>query len=340
MHAVLLLNLGSPRSYSVKDVRSYLNEFLSDERVLDGPYWFRKLILHACILPFRPKRSAEAYKSVWTKDGSPLLCTSYKQRDLLQAELDCPVAVAMRYGSPSIPDVIQELRDKGVSHLFVMPLYPQYAMSSYETVLVKTMDCIEAYAPDMQVKVLQPFYEDPDYIEALCASAKPYLSEGFDHLLFTFHGLPKRHLGITDCSKAHCLKRKNCCKLDNPAHATCYRHQCFKVVELFTNKLGLDPKTYSVSFQSRLLRDPWLDPFTDHTVTRLAKEGTKRLLVISPSFVADCLETLEEIAIAAKENFLEHGGESLQLIPCLNEHPLFIRFLKKQVQPWLAQSKA
>lgn len=340
MHAVLLLNLGSPKSCAQSDVRAYLKEFLSDERVLDGPYWFRKLILHACILPFRPKRSAEAYKSIWTQEGSPLIVTSFKQRDLLQKELSFPVAVAMRYGSPSIPDAIKQLCEKGVQHLFIMPLYPQYAMSSYETVLVRTLDCVAAQAPEMKVKALQPFYQDPDYIEALCESARPYLQEAFDHLLFTFHGLPKRHLNISDCSKAHCLKRKDCCKQANPVHATCYKHQCLKTVELVTQKLGLKEGVYSVSFQSRLLKDPWLDPFTDHTITALAKEGVKRLLVLSPSFVSDCLETLEEIAMAGKENFLEHGGESLKLIPCLNDHPLFIRFLKKQVDLWVKDTQA
>jgi len=332
--AALLINLGSPESTSVPDVRRYLREFLSDPRVLDAPAPIRAFVLNCLILPTRPKKSAEAYASIWTEEGSPLMVTSYKQQKLVGEQLETPVYLAMRYGAPSIPDTLKQIRADGVEELFVVPLYPHYAMSSYETVVVRVTECAKDICPDMYIEFMQPFYQDEDYIEALYASAADYLEDEYDMLLFSFHGVPERHLRKSDPSHAHCLCVADCCDNPNPAHATCYRHQCFRTVKLFCERAGIAEDRYTVSFQSRLGRDPWLQPYTDDTLKRLAEEGVKKVSVMCPAFVTDCLETLEEIAEEGGETFREAGGEALTLIPCMNEHPEWIRFLVNRIGAW------
>lgn len=338
--AVLLLNLGSPSACTVKAVRAYLKEFLSDERVLDAHPLVRWLVLHCFILPFRPRRSAEAYQSVWTPEGAPLITGTYRQRALLRQVCNLPIEVAMRYGQPSIEEAIDRFQQAGVTALYAMPLYPHYAMSSYETVVVKVTEAVAERAPQMRVEWLQPFYQDSDYIEALGESAQPALKDDYDCLLFSFHGLPERHLHRSDPSKSYCLKVPDCCFNPHPAHATCYRHQCFATVQKFVQRAGIPKEKYAVSFQSRLGRDPWLTPYTDEEFVRLPKSGVKRLRVICPAFVCDCLETLEEIAIQGKKIFLEAGGISFLQIPCLNDHPLWIRFLQQKVLAWQAKELA
>lgn len=332
---VLLLNLGSPDSAAVPDVRRYLKEFLLDERVIDAPWPIRQFVVRALILPRRPRESAKAYASIWEKGGSPLILTTEKQRAALQETCSFPVAMAMRYGTPSIPDVIRELKEKGVTDLFLVPLYPHYAMSSYETVVVKVMETLKAKAPAIRATLLQPFYRDEDYIEALVESAKPWLENDYDHLLFSFHGIPERHLRKSDPSHAHCLSTPDCCNHCHPAHATCYRHQCFSTVNAFVEKAGIPDGKYSVSFQSRLGRDPWLRPYTDHVLEELAHKGVKKLRVICPAFISDCLETLEEIAMEGKSDFLAAGGEYFEQIPCLNDQAVWIEWLSKRVDLWL-----
>lgn len=329
--AVFLLNLGSPDSTSVADVRRYLREFLWDERVLDNPAWARWLILNLFILPRRPKSSAEAYRRVWTEEGAPLVVTSRRQQDLLREALGIPVYLAMRYGNPSIPDEVARIVRDGVEQLYLAPLYPHYAMSSYETVLVRVREELARQAPAIDTKLLQPFYNDPEYIDALVVRAKPYLEEGFDRILFSFHGVPERHLRKGDPSHAHCLAQPDCCRSCHPAHATCYRHQCFATVRHFLAATGIPEEKHAVSFQSRLGRDPWLQPYTDETLQTMARDGIRKVLVMTPAFVTDCLETLDEIATEGAHEFKEAGGESLTLIPCLNEHPAFIRFLANKV---------
>ncbi len=333
--AVILLNLGSPDSTKVSDVRRYLREFLMDRRVLDAPAPIRWLIVNGLILPFRPKQSAEAYSRVWREDGSPLILTSIALQKALQARLDVPVELAMRYGSPSIPEAVERLKANGTRELFIVPLYPHYAMSSYETVVVRLMEELAAQAPEIHTSLLQPFHEDPAYIEALVESARPYLQEPYDKLLFSFHGIPERHLRKSDPSHAHCLKCPDCCNTPHPAHATCYRHQCMTTVQRFVERAGIAEDKYFVSFQSRLGRDPWLTPYTDQTLERFGEEGVERLRVICPAFVSDCLETLEEISMEGRESFLEAGGKDFEQIPCLNEHPAWVGFLKDQVDAWL-----
>lgn len=332
--AALLLNLGSPDSTSIPDVRRYLNEFLSDERVLDIPAWKRSLILKLFILPRRPKESAEAYSEVWTDEGSPLIVTSEQQQRLVSAQVDTPVYLAMRYGNPSTPDVVKQIVADGVTDLFVMPLYPHYAMSSYETAVVKAMEEINARAPQMRTSLLQPFYRDDDYIQALVDSAMPHLEEDDDLLLFSYHGIPERQVRKSDPSHAHCLVRDDCCETPHPCHATCYKHQCLATTKAFLEKSGIAREKTAVSFQSRLLRDPWLGPYTDFELKRFGQEGVKKIKVMCPAFVSDCLETIEEIGMRGVEEFTEAGGESLTLVPCMNSHPSWIEFLSNRIRQW------
>lgn len=336
---VLLLNLGSPSSTEVADVRNYLREFLMDERVLDAPKPIRWVVVNGFILPFRPKSSAEAYEKVWTEEGSPLVVMSENVRKALDSD-DCPVFLAMNYGEPSIPGVVDQIRQAGITDLFVMPQYPHYAMSSYETVVVKTMETLRETCPGIRSTLLQPFYRDDDYLSALETVSRPWLEKDPDLVLFSFHGIPERHLRKSDPSHAHCLADENCCESCHPAHATCYRHQCFQTAHLAAKRFGLAPEQYRITFQSRLGRDPWLTPYTDKTLEKLPSEGIKRLLVICPAFVTDCLETLEEIAMQGKESFLEAGGEFFEQIPCLNDHPAWLDVLGKRINDWRNQLTA
>ena len=332
---VILLNLGSPNSTSTPDVRNYLREFLMDGRVLDIPFLLRWLIVHCFILPRRPQQSAEAYQSVWTDEGSPLIVTSFKQQKALQEKLDIPVALGMRYGNPSTEAAIDELINKGVDDLFIIPLYPHYAMSSYETAVVYLNKILKKKKVSMRTRLLPPFYKDEAYITALVESAKPYLENSdYDRLIFSFHGIPERHILKSDPSKSHCFKSDVCCQNCNVAHATCYRHQCIQTVQSFVNQLGLPKEKYFLSFQSRLGRDPWLQPYTDKTIEKHAEDGYKKIKVICPAFTTDCLETLEEIAMEGKEIFEEAGGEHFEHIPCLNENENFIEFLAGKVHAW------
>lgn len=332
--AVFLLNLGSPASTSVADVRAYLKEFLLDERVIDAPAPVRNLVVRGLILPRRPRESAHAYSKVWTPEGSPLVVTSERQQALLAEATGLPVYLAMRYGEPSIASVVADIARAGVQKLLIMPLYPQYAMSSYETVVVRVMEELQRQAPTMDTELLQPFYKDADYIGALVERSRPWLEKDFDQLLFSFHGIPQRHLRKSDPSHAHCLSTDDCCSRCHPAHATCYKHQCMATVQAFVEKAGLPADKYRVTFQSRLGRDPWITPYTDHALEAMPGEGIKKLLVICPAFIADCLETLEEISMAGRESFLDSGGEFFEQIPCLNDSPECIRWLTGRVNTW------
>lgn len=336
--AALLINLGSPDSTDVRDVRRYLAEFLGDERVIDVA-WVRKLIVPGIILRTRPKKSAEAYRSIWTDEGSPLMVTSFRQRDLVREQVDIPVELAMRYGSPSIPEVVKSLLDSGVERLFVLPLYPHYAMSSYETVVVKVMEVVRELRPELDIEFLQPFYKDSDYIDALWESARASLEgAAYDRLLFSFHGIPERHLRLSDPSHAHCLHTHDCCRHPNPAHATCYRHQCLATVDALLKRGGIPPEKAFVSFQSRLGRDPWLRPYTDETLKKWGEAGVRSIKMMCPAFVTDCLETLEEIAEEGKEIFEEAGGRHFDLIPCMNGHPQWIEMLAGRIETWRTQA--
>lgn len=317
---VLLVNLGSPDSIDPKDVKKYLDEFLMDPRVIDVPFWLRSFIVRGIILNTRPKKSAEAYEKIWWKEGSPLIVISERLQEKVRERTNIPVALAMRYGSLTLKKGIQELVDQGVDEILTIPLYPQFAMATTETIDVRVAELKEKYFPNVNITSLPAFYDKPEYIEVLSKSIAEKLENvEYDHLLFSYHGVPERHILKRDITKKHCKLDQSCCVTPSPAHEFCYRHQCFKTTELVAERLNLTPGTYSNSFQSRLGFDPWLKPATDRTIERFGLQGTKKLAVVTPAFVSDCLETLEEIAMEGEELFLEAGGEELTAISCLND---------------------
>jgi ferrochelatase len=240
----------------------------------------------------------------------------------------------MRYGSPSIASVIGQIAADGIEQLLLFPQYPHYAMSSWETVVVRVMEEVARQCPKLRVTTVQPFYADADYIETLHAVAAPHLARPHDYVLFSFHGLPERHMRKADTSHAHCLTLPDCCNTCSPVHATCYRAQCFATTRAFTERAAIPAARFSLSFQSRLAGEPWLQPYTDHEFERLPRAGMKKLLVMCPAFTADCLETLEEIQQQGRDTFMEAGGETFEQIPCPNDHPAFIDFLAKRVEDW------
>ena len=324
--ALLLINLGSPDSFSVPDVRRYLNEFLMDERVIDVNALWRNILVKGIIVPFRAPKSAHAYQSVWTDKGSPLVVLTDEFKEQLQTKLNMPVAVCMRYANPTPAVALKELENKvpGLEELLIAPMYPHYAMSSYETALEHVKDYLNKQNKNIKLKVLKPFYNEPAYITSLAESIKPYLAKNnFDAYLFSYHGLPARHIKKTDPTKNHCLVNGDCCEVKSIAWDFCYRHQVKATTKLVTEKLNLDAAKVLLSFQSRLGKG-WLEPFTDVMFTELPKKGIKKLLVITPSFVTDCLETLEEINIRGKNSFLESGGEEFTSAPCLNSLPQWV----------------
>ena len=325
---ILLMNLGSPESTSTKDVRKYLNEFLMDERVIDIPYLQRLLLVKGIIVPFRAPKSAAAYKTIWTDKGSPLVETTRQLKNALQKIVDEPVEIAMRYGSPNPTEGFNKLlqQQPGLEEVIAVPLYPHYAMSSFETAVEQAKQIHKKNNYSFTLKFVKPFYNDAPYIHALSERIKPFLKEAYDHILFSYHGVPQRHIKKSDITGCHCLQKENCCEVASPAHDFCYRHQCFTTTKLVTEKAGIPTNKFSISFQSRLGKG-WLEPFTDIRLEEMPKEGIKKLLIICPAFVSDCLETLEEIADRGKEIFMEAGGESYKMIPCLNVEPLWVEAL-------------
>ena len=330
-----MVNLGSPESPTAKDVKPYLDEFLMDERVIDVNNILRNIIVRGIILQTRPKKSAEAYAKIWWDEGSPLVVISERFARKVSTQIQMPVALGMRYGKMSIKKAMQELKDKGVDDVILVPLYPHYAMSSFETVVVKTMEVKEEFFPEMKITTLPAFYKNPEYIKVLSESIAKHL-EGFeyDHILFSYHGIPERHIRKSDPTKFHCKIDGSCCQTNSVAHHTCYRHQCYDTTESVKKYLGLPEDKVSVSFQSRLPNDPWLKPYTDFEFERFPKEGKKRLAVITPAFVSDCLETLEEIAMEGKEQFQEAGGDTYKHIPCLNDDDSWVSVMAEWLNNW------
>lgn len=320
-HALLLVNLGSPNSTSVADVRSYLNQFLMDPYVIDLPWPIRRLLV-SMILIKRPAESAHAYQSIWWDEGSPLVVLSQRITDKVRALwAHGPVELAMRYGAMSIEKSLLKLAQQGIKEVTLLPLYPQFADSTTTTVIKEVKRQIKRHKLAFKLNTVRSFYDDERYIEALVNSVQPALQEDFDHLLLSFHGLPERHLHKNDPKAAEYLANEQCCAGSDPLTiAHCYRRQCFLTAQAFAEKAGLKPEQWSVSFQSRLGRAKWIDPYTEQRLDELAKSGVKKLLVMSPAFVADCIETLEELGIRGKEQFLEAGGESFTLLPCLNDN--------------------
>jgi ferrochelatase len=336
---LLLINLGSPDSPNEPDVRRYLREFLMDGRVIDLPHPLRWLLVNCRIVPKRATQSAHAYRSIWSPKGSPLIATGRSLAVKLEAVLGIPVGLAMRYQHPTVNFALRRLFGTGVRELTILPLFPQYAMSSYATAAAHVDQQVQAFIPGMPRRFIPPFFEEPQYLDALSATALPFLAHGFDHLLFSFHGLPERHLRKSDPTGGHCLASEHCCDLLSPARRTCYRAQCLATAQGVARRLELSSAQWSVSFQSRLGREPWMQPYTDRTMAHLGASGVKRLLVMCPAFVADCLETLEEIAIRGRETFCSAGGGELNLIPCLNDHPAWIDALASIVSRQLNQAE-
>ncbi len=327
------MNLGSPDSTEVTDVRKYLDEFLMDKRVINAPYLLRALLVKGIIVPFRAARSAAAYKTIWTKDGSPLIALTRQLQHAVQQNFDEPVEIAMRYGNPSPQFAYEQLLSKNpdLEEVVLFPLYPHYAMSSYETALEYMKEVHKKNKYTFKLTTIPAFYDDANYIHALADSIRPYLNNDFDKILFSYHGIPERHIRISDTTGSHCLQTADCCSTPSPAHAHCYRHQTIVTTELTRAALGLPKEKTEQTFQSRLGRDKWLTPFTAQRLTELPNEGVKKILVVCPAFVSDCLETLEEMADQGKHSFLNAGGESFTLIPCLNIHPLWVKAVGKLV---------
>lgn len=319
-HALLLVNLGSPASTSVPDVRRYLNQFLMDPYVIDLPWPMRRLLV-SLILLTRPAKSAEAYRSIWWEEGSPLIVLSRRLHAKVAAVWnEGPVELAMRYGEPSIESALQRLAQRGVERVTLVPLYPQFADSTVTTAIVEAQRVMKAHQLPFALDILPPFYEQPEYLNALAESARPYLAEGFDHLLLSYHGLPERHLHKTDPTGAHCLKGDDCCQRATGAVLdSCYRAQCLRTSQGLIRALGLRDDQWSMSFQSRLGKAKWIEPYTDATLEALAHKGVKKVLVMCPAFVSDCIETLEEIGDEGRTEFRAAGGDDLVLIPCLND---------------------
>lgn len=330
---VLLVNLGSPDSTTTKDVKKYLGEFLMDERVIDIPYLVRALLVKGIILNTRPRKSAKAYRKIWWPEGSPLIVLSKRLHKKVQEKVEIPVALAMRYGNPSLEFGLQQLVNQGVTNVLVVPLYPQFAMATTETILVLAQQLVEEKFPTLQLESLPAFYNKKEYIQNLAASIQEYKNSFQpDYILFSYHGVPERHIKKSDVTKSHCKIDGQCCITSSAAHEFCYRHQCYETTRQVAEALGLEEGTYSTSFQSRLGRDPWLQPYTDATIDGLAQKGIKKLAVATPAFVSDCLETLEEIGMEAAHSFKENGGEDFLAIPCLNDREDWVATLSNWIK--------
>lgn len=324
---VLLMNLGTPDSTDVGDVRRYLREFLSDPRVLDINPLLRAFLLNVIILPFRPAKSAASYRKIWTEEGSPLLVYGNRVRDGVREGLEGRVQVelAMRYGKPSVESALQRFADAGIDRVVLLPLFPQYSSAAFGS----AVEHVYAEASKLWdipcVHVIPPFYDHEAFIDAFATVAAPQL-EGFDPdlVLMSFHGVPERHCTKSDPTGEHCLIKEGCCDAIVLANRNCYRAQCFATARALAAKLNIPADQYRVTFQSRLGRDPWIQPYTDEVAEELGREGVKRLAVMSPAFVADCLETIEELGMELRKDFKEAGGDDLLLVTSLNDSPGWI----------------
>ena len=330
---VLLVNLGTPDSTKVSDVRKYLREFLMDARVIDIPYAQRFALVNGIIAPFRAPKSAHEYEKLWEERGSPLKFFGYDVRDLLQKELGdgFVVELAMRYQNPSIEQGLKQLQSCQVSDIVVIPLFPQYASATTGSVIDKVMEIVRTWQTIPSIQFISKFVEEELYLQTIVERARKHMEkENWDHYLFSYHGIPERQIYKGSCGN-YCKINESCCSTYTSANQLCYRAQCFYNSRLLAEKLGLKEEQYSTCFQSRLGKDPWIQPYADDVIPALAKEGKKKVLAFSPAFVADCLETTVEVGGQFKENFLEAGGEKWELVESLNDHPLWIQCLKEMV---------
>lgn len=327
---VLLINLGTPDSPSVSDVRSYLSQFLNDPRVIDIPWLSRKMLVNLIIVPFRAPKSAGVYKKLWTEKGSPLLYYSEEAQKLLQQALgpQYPVHLAMRYKNPSIPSVLEEMRRRNYDDIVVVPMFPQYASASTGSALDEVMRIVRRWWVIPEIRFVSQYFDHPTFINAFVARGRQYDLDDYDHIIFSYHGLPERQVDKVhekgSCSDYDCESKLT------PENKYCYKATCFATTRLIAEKLNIPKERYTVSFQSRL-NNKWLKPFSDQVVAECGKKGMKKLLVFSPAFTADCLETVIEIGEEYQEIFTHNGGEKVQLVESLNDHPLWIQCLKELV---------
>jgi ferrochelatase len=324
---ILLVNLGTPDSPEVGDVRKYLDEFLMDERVIDINAFNRTLLVKGIIVPFRSPKTSKLYKEIWDENGSPLLYFSKLQTALVQEQLgaDYHVELAMRYQTPSIAAALENMKNALVESIKVIPLFPQYASASTGSVMQKVMELVGKWPTIPPISFVNSFHNNELMIETFADNAKRYQPETYDHILFSFHGLPERQLIKCDHSGQHCLKKDNCCATLTDVNKFCYSAQCHDTARLIAEELNVPEGKYSVCFQSRLGKEPWVQPYTTNVLKDLAARGKKRLLVFCPAFVADCLETLYEVSVEYHEEFKALGGDEVQLVASLNDHPKWIK---------------
>ncbi len=330
--AIVLINLGTPDQPDRKSVHRYLTEFLTDSRVIDIPWLQRQMLVRGMIAPFRSGKSAKIYQTIWQKEGSPLLIHTEQVAELLQKEMgdDYLVTFAMRYQNPSIKAVLEEVKKARVEHLIILPLFPQYASATTGSIKELVMQELSSWQVIPKLTLINSFYNHPSFIRAHLKRAEKYQIEKYDHILFSFHGLPLRQLCKANEGKP-CGKRPHCCQKMTHRNQSCYSAQCYATARAIAHGLKLKSSQYSICFQSRLGRDEWLKPYTEETIIQLADQGKKRLLVFCPAFVCDCLETLYEIAIEYRAIFLDKGGKDLTLVEGLNNEPQWIQGLKQIV---------
>ncbi|MFL0162645.1 ferrochelatase [Aquirufa salirivi] len=334
MIGVLLVNLGTPDAPDTASVRRYLREFLMDSRVIDIPYPFRFLLVNGIIAPFRAPKSAKIYQQLWEERGSPLKFYGEDVRDELQKSLgsEYMVKLAMRYQNPDLPSVLKEMERMQLDKLIIIPLFPQYASATTGSVYERVMELMSSWQIMPNISLVSYFYQRPGFAAYFAEKAKKYQAEhDFDYYLFSYHGVPERHIRNGDITKNTCVFGPCCEQITEKNHG-CYRAQCFETTRLIAKEMGLKDGTFGTAFQSRLGRDPWLQPYTDETIKKLVKEGKKKILAFSPAFVADCLETTIEVGEEYKELFEEAGGEHWQLVESLNNSPEWVSFLKDLVQ--------
>ncbi len=329
---ILLINLGSPKKLTKKSVREYLKVFLSDDYVLDLPKILQQIILRVFILPFRPKKTLEAYELIWTPEGSPLIISTESIANKLSLKTGWDVDYAMRYEDPSIENALLNFKNKGIYKIIVISLYPHNALATTITTEMETRIVANKLSEDFELVFTKPFFDNEIYINAIAKTIKPCIEKAsFDKIVFSYHGIPKRQAKKTDETGEHCFSDSNCCEIAGDGSKDCYRSHTRIASDLTAKKLGLSDDQWEVAYQSRL-GPGWLTPFTDKRLAELPEEGKKNIAVLCPSFISDCLETLEEIDIRGRKTFFDAGGKNMTYIPCLNDSEDTINLLENLVK--------
>lgn len=329
---VLLINLGSPKELSKKSVRQYLRVFLSDDNVVDLPKFFQQFILRLFILPFRPKNTLEAYEKIWTKEGSPLIISTESIANKLTEKTGWNVEYAMRYEEPSIERALHKFKKNEINKIYVISLYPHNAMATTVTTELETRNVAMNVSNDFELIFTKPFFDNEEYINAMVNTIRPYVeNKSYDKIIFSYHGIPKRQAKKTDETGEHCFSTSNCCEIENDGSKDCYRSHTRIASDLTAKKLGLKDDQWEIAYQSRI-GPGWLTPFTDKRLAKLPEEGKDNIAILCPSFISDCLETLEEIDIRGRETFLKAGGKNMTYIPCLNDSEDTINLLENLVR--------